>query len=46
MKKVALAVAKAAKLSATVSCNSTSCIGLYQPSKPAQFNKTAKAVKK
>lgn len=44
-KKIAAIVAKAAKLSANVACNTTSVIGQFQPASPKQL-KSAKSEKK
>lgn len=39
-KKIAAIIAKAARFSAGVACNTTSVIGSYQPAAPKQLKKT------
>lgn len=39
-KKIAALVAKAARLSASVACNTTSVIGQFQPTAPKQLKST------
>lgn len=45
-KKIASIVAKAAKFSAEIACNTTSTIGGYQPTAPKQLKSNAKSEKK
>lgn len=45
-RKIGKLIAKTAKLSAKIACNSTSLIGLYQPVPPKQLQKKTKSVSK
>lgn len=45
-RKLGQLIAKTAKFSAKIACNSTSLIGLYQPVTPKQLQKKTKPVNK